>query len=65
MTALSKYPVWVAHVDTDKPAYSGTYFMWQYSWEGNISGIDGDVDMDHCYVDFDAYTMKFGLNGRK
>ena len=65
MTALSKYPVWVAHVDTDKPAYSGTYFMWQYSWEGSISGIDGDVDMDHCYVDFDAYTRKFGLNGRK
>ena len=23
----------MAHVDTDKPAYSGTYFMWQYSWE--------------------------------
>lgn len=44
---------------------SGTYFMWQYSWEGSISGIDGDVDMDHCYVDFDAYTRKFGLNGRK
>ena len=65
MTALSKYPVWVAHVDTDKPAYSGTYFMWQYSWKGSISGIDGDVDMDHCYVDFDAYTRKFGLNGRK
>lgn len=65
MTALSKYPVWVAHVDTDKPAYSGTYFMWQYSWEGSISGIDGNVDMDHCYVDFDAYTRKFGLNGRK
>lgn len=65
MSALSKYPVWVAHVDTDKPAYSGTYFLWQYSWEGDISGIDGDVDMDHCYVDFDAYTRKFGLNGRK
>ena len=57
--------MWVAHVDTDKPAYSGTYFMWQYSWEGSISGIAGDVDMDHCYVDFDAYTRKFGLNGRK
>lgn len=65
MSALSKYPVWVAHVDTDKPAYSGTYFLWQYSWKGSISGIDGDVDMDHCYVDFDAYTRKFGLNGRK
>ena len=65
MSALSKYPVWVAHVDTDKPAYSGTYFLWQYSWEGSISGIDGNVDMDHCYVDFAQYTKKFGLNGQK
>lgn len=65
MSVLSRYPVWVAHVDTDKPAYSGTYFLWQYSWEGSISGIDGNVDMDHCYVDFAEYTKKFGLNGRK
>ena len=62
MDALSDYPVWVAHVNTDSPAYSRPYFIWQYSWEGSDDGIDGDVDLDYCYVDFVSYMARFGLN---
>jgi len=65
MSALSQYPVWVANVDVDKPDYDGAYFLWQYSWKGSISGINGDVDMDYSYIDFAAYTKKFGLNNQK
>lgn len=65
MSALSQYPVWVANVDVDKPDYDGVYFLWQYSWTGSISGINGDVDMDYSYIDFAAYTKMFGLNNQK
>ena len=60
---LKEYPVWVAHVDTDKPAYDKDYFMWQYSWKGSIDGIEGDVDLDYAYVDFESYIRENKLNG--
>lgn len=62
MSRLDKYPVWVAHVNTDKPDYDGEYFLWQYSWEGRIDGINGDVDMSMCYLDFPKYIKENGLN---
>lgn len=58
-----KYSIWVAHIDTSKPAYSGNYGMWQYSWKGRINGIAGDVDMDYAYEDFPTIIKKAGLNG--
>lgn len=62
MDRLSEYPVWVAHVNTDKPAYDNTYFMWQYSWEGKIDGIEGNVDLDYAYIDFPSYIKDNKLN---
>lgn len=62
MEALGEYPVWVAHYGVDEPDYDGTYFMWQYTYQGKIDGIDGDVDMDKCYVDFPSYIRKNNLN---
>ncbi len=62
MDRLSEYPVWVAHVNTDSPAYDDTYFMWQYSWEGKIDGIEGDVDLDYAYIDFPSYIKENNLN---
>ncbi len=69
MDDLNEYPVWVAHVDTDKPAYDRQYFMWQYSWEQKIPGITDengkqlDVDGDYSYVDFAKYIKDNHLNG--
>ena len=59
MEELAQYPVWVAHINTDVPDYDGQYFMWQYSWEGQVDGIEGDVDMNYSYVDFAEYTKQF------
>lgn len=59
----SRYTVWVANVDVQKPAYSGAYGLWQYSWKGNIPGISGDVDLDYSYQDFPAKIKAKGLNG--
>lgn len=57
------YTVWLAHVDVDKSSYKGNYDMWQYSWNGKINGISGDVDCDYCYKDFPAIIRNAGLNG--
>lgn len=65
MDSLSEYPVWVAHVGVDKPSYDRQYFIWQYSWKGSISGIEGDVDLDYAYVDFASYIKNNKLNGYK
>ncbi len=62
MELLSQYPVAVAHVNTDAPDYDGEYFIWQYSWEGQVDGIDGNVDLDYSYLDFTEYTEMFKLN---
>ena len=65
MDRLSEYPVWVAHINTDKPAYDDPYFMWQYSWEGQIDGIEGSVDLDYAYIDFPTYIKEQKLNNLK
>jgi LysM repeat protein len=37
--------------------------MWQHSEHGSVPGIDGDVDLDICYVDYPAKIKAKGLNG--
>ena len=59
----NRYAVWVANVGVSKPAYSGTYGMWQYNWKGSVPGINGDVDMDYAYVDYPSKIKERGLNG--
>ena len=61
----NRYAVWVAHIGTNKPSYSGSYGMWQYSWTGKVNGISGDVDTDYAYVDYPAIIKNAGLNGFK
>jgi GH25 family lysozyme M1 (1,4-beta-N-acetylmuramidase) len=48
-----KYQVWVARyntrVSTSTLAYDEKYAFWQYSSSGSVSGISGNVDMNHEY----------------
>lgn len=64
MTKLSRFTFWLAHWvgNTD---YKGAYAMWQYTSDGNVSGINGRVDMNLCYQDFPAQIPALGLNGYK
>lgn len=55
----NKYDVWLAHVGNggaplSQTGYPGHKEMWQYSWKGKYSGINGDVDEDWSYVDYAA-----------
>ena len=48
----NKYSVWVANVGVKATTYTG-HDIWQYSWIGRIPGINGNVDCNYCYVDFE------------
>lgn len=56
---------WLANVDVEKSEYSGPYSMWQYSWTGRINGINTNVDLDECYVDYPTVIKSKGKNGYK
>lgn len=45
----AKYPIWLAHY-TNQTNYTGDYDYWQYSSEGSVDGIEGNVDMNYWYV---------------
>ena len=53
---LSSIPVWIAQIDgfssNGTATHDGGTWLWQYSWEGSISGISGDVDCNICYFEF-------------
>ena len=48
---LKEYDLWIAQY-TSRCSYSGPYAMWQYSENGKISGIEGNVDLDYCYKQY-------------
>lgn len=43
------YPTWLAHY-TSKTNYKGDYLLWQMCSNGQIDGINGDVDIDIMYT---------------
>ena len=58
----SRYTIWLAHW-AEQTNYSGAYNIWQYSSEGKVDGISGNVDLDICTTDFHAIIRNKGLNG--
>lgn len=58
----SRYALWIAEYNP-RLNYSGNYGIWQYSSNGSIAGISGNVDLDYSYIDYPAIIRKKGLNG--
>ncbi len=56
-----KYAIWVARLK-HKPETDYDYYIWQYSHDGSIMGIKGDVDFDTAYRDFPEILRDYGLN---
>ena len=56
------FTIWVAHWDTDAPAYHGDYALWQYK-VGYTSGVSGQCDLDYGYIDFEPVMKANHLNG--
>lgn len=57
-----RYALWIAEYGP-KCNYDGAYGMWQYSSTGKISGINGNVDCNYCYIDYPKLIKSAGLNG--
>ena len=51
MERIDAYPAWLAWYH-DYPGYIYDYQMWQYTSTGRVAGIQGNVDMDICFVNF-------------
>ena len=49
---LAKYVFWYAWWDADYPSFLYEVQFWQYSSTGRVAGIDGNVDLDLCFVPF-------------
>ena len=64
---LTRYTVWLAHVNVSKTTYTKPFDIWQYSWNGKVSGItggSGKCDLNYCYKeDFPEVIKAAGLNG--
>lgn len=58
----NRYALWIAEY-ASKCKYGGTYGMWQYSSTGKVSGINGNCDMNYCYIDYPSIIKNGGYNG--
>lgn len=60
------YAIWVAQTENDQPPdVDFEYYMWQYSHEGHVNGIEGNVDLNVAYRDFPVVLKFYGLNKLK
>ena len=62
-TQLLPFTWWVARYGSAPTQATKNMTMWQYSSSGAIAGINGRVDLNHCYRDFPTIIRKAGLNG--
>ncbi|MBQ9845822.1 MAG: hypothetical protein IJO54_07045, partial [Oscillospiraceae bacterium] len=53
---------WLAAYRDVRPA-APKHSIWQYSSTGKVKGINGNVDLNHCYKDFETIIKNAGLNG--
>lgn len=45
---LEQWAIWVAHYGVSKPAYKGSWDVWQHSSTGKVDGIAGNSDMNRA-----------------
>ena len=60
-----EFALWVAQYNDCCTYKANKYGMWQYSSDGNVNGINGNADMDYCYIDYPETIIKGGYNGYK
>lgn len=60
---LTEYDKWVARYGSEPQYMDSCYGIWQYTSEGSVSGISGNVDMNISYENYPAIIKASGLNG--
>lgn len=56
LTQLGEYEFWLANYSA-LPGFDYSFHMWQYSCTGSVPGIEGDVDLDVCMVDYPRASL--------
>lgn len=52
-TVRGKYIEWMArYKNLPEDSYKGQYAIWQYASDGQVDGVSGRVDVNHCYMEF-------------
>lgn len=51
MSKLTAYDVWLSQAE-DIPDYPYKFTMWQYSFEGTVDGISGNVNMNISFANY-------------
>lgn len=64
-SVAGKYALWVAQYYSRCTYTANKYGIWQYSPDGSVNGISGNVDTDYCYMDYPSLVKKGGYNGYK
>lgn len=59
---LKLYDKWIAQW-SKTVSVSYKYGMWQYSSQGTVNGLSGNIDLDYAYLDYPEIMKKNGLNG--
>lgn len=59
---LKLYDKWIAQW-SKTVSVSYKYGMWQYSSQGTVNGLSGNIDLDYAYLDYPKIMKKNGLNG--
>ncbi len=58
------YANWIAQWDCERvTALDNDYTIWQFSSKGTVNGLNGDVDMDICFVDYPTFIKENHYNG--
>lgn len=60
MDALKAFDLWIADYRGKRPARK--HGIWQYTSEGTIPGITGNVDLNHAYKNYPAIIQRAGLS---
>lgn len=50
---LRVFDFWLADY-SDSPMFPFDFQMWQYTSSGRINGIDGDVDVNYCFTEYNT-----------
>jgi GH25 family lysozyme M1 (1,4-beta-N-acetylmuramidase) len=59
---LTPFDKWVARYGK-VPQNVKQFGLWQYSDDGNVSGINADVDLDYCYQNYPQIIKTHHFNG--
>ena len=60
LSLSSRYALWYAFYNSKLD--NTDCQMWQFTSQGEIAGISGDVDLDYVFVDYPSIIKNAGLN---